>query len=299
MTTSVSDARSNANDQRAHAAEVLSGSALRLQVFRAIYRGKGAVKTVENLVSQTGLTRKQVLTAGLVLANNGLVNQKKHDGQTAYEKDPFYAQNRDRIVSLAQSPERLAALPTKTRPAVRLAGHTNLSLPTRAIDVRQVSIDEIASFKAVRGVKILDYRAIPVKEKVFKEGVQAVVGEGGTFKDWGGEKNDMWTTRVILDGRRRATAMAFKGKGTKGKLTPKKMGSNGDQIQRLFDGAAELFILEYWGEVDQSVFEQMRSFAVAKSVIDGRRITYCVVDGQDSQRLIKAYPKFFKDVGVK
>ena len=82
--------------------------------------------------------------------------------------------------------------------------------------------------------------------------------------------------------------------GTKGVLAPKKMGKNGDQIQRLFKSPAAVFLVQYWGQVDQSVTEQMEEFAKAKSAVEGTEIYFAVIDGDDSNRLLKAYPRAFE-----
>lgn len=103
----------------------------------------------------------------------------------------------------------------------------------------------------------------------------------------------MFSTRVKIRGKRINAAFAFKGRGTKGKLTPKAMGKNGDQIQRLFNSPAELFLIQYWDSIDESVIEQMKNFAIAKSVSEGKRIYYGIIDGYDTQRLIEAYKKYF------
>ena len=97
-----------------------------------------------------------------------------------------------------------------------------------------VTVDDIDSFS-----KVLDIDEIPgeytrIYESKFKAGVAAILGEKDLFKDWGGELNDLSSTKVRIDGKRRMSAFAFKGPGTSGKLTPCKMGKNGDQIQRLF-----------------------------------------------------------------
>jgi len=72
------------------------------------------------------------------------------------------------------------------------------------------------------------------------------------------------------------------------------MGKNGDQIQRLFQTAADIFLLQYWSQIDDSVLEQMQMNAKLRSYADGKRIYYGIIDGQDSARLIQAYPKQFK-----
>jgi hypothetical protein len=121
-----------------------------------------------------------------------------------------------------------------------------------------------------------------------------VIGEKGTFKDWGGEKSDLWTTRIRVGGRRRSAAIALKGPGLKSKLTPARMGRNGDQIQRLFTSTAEVFLVQHWREIDESVVVQLETFAKVKSLATGEEILFGTIDGEDSKRLTAAYPKEFK-----
>jgi hypothetical protein len=40
----------------------------------------------------------------------------------------------------------------------------------------------------------------------------------------------------------------------------------------------------------------MEQFAIAKSALEGRRIYYGIMDGQDAIRLIKAHPECFEDI---
>lgn len=132
-----------------------------------------------------------------------------------------------------------------------------------------------------------------MSEKQFKRGVQSIIGEPGKFKDWGGEKSDLYTTRLRMNGKRLGAAFAFKGPGEKRKLVPGRMGKNGDQAQRLFQEEADVFLVQHWREIDSSVIELMRSLAVAKSVTTGKRIWYGVIDGTDSQRICSAYSAQF------
>jgi hypothetical protein len=89
-------------------------------------------------------------------------------------------------------------------------------------------------------------------------------------------------------------AIAFKGPGKKGVLTPAKLGVNGDQIQRLFSSDADIYLVQYWDRVAESVYEQMKVFAMWRSISNGgKTIWWGVIDGTDSARLIKAYPKVF------
>ena len=84
------------------------------------------------------------------------------------------------------------------------------------------------------------------------------------------------------------------GPATTGKLTPKKLGKNGDQIQRLFNSPADVFIVQYHSQIDESVVDQMKRFAIANSVTENKQVWFAVIDGDDTNRLISAFPKQFK-----
>ena len=290
MVTNVTDSRSNANDQIDYAVRVIGRSGHRCSVFDAISRGKKATKTVQEIADSLGLSRKQVLNAGRVLVSNHLFEQTKVDGDTAYTKDSFLAANRRKILRLVDEPSRLDELPTKTRPrpasALRVVTVPAPLVRTKVITIE--ALDQLAHASTLPPLK-----AIELPEKAFKHGFQEIIGEYGVFKDWGGEKNDLFTTHLEVYGVRRATAIAFKGPGTRGKLTPAKLGKNGDQIQRLFSTAAEVYLVQYWNTIDESVLEQMEAFAVARSVTTGQRIFYGVIDGADSARIISAHPTAF------
>jgi hypothetical protein len=294
MATAVSDARSNKHEQVAHAAEVLQAAPNRLCVFEEIYRGKKLVKTRSDLETATGLNNKQVLNAAKVLVDNQLVTQEKRDGLTAYRKDDFYSANKVKILRLARDPVKLSKQPRTAH--ARAPGSTVIEIVAVAslTPPKQITVDDIDSFVAVRKVTGKQPHRVQLSESAFKEGIKNILGEAGEFKDWGGENNDLTTTRLRLGGRRRLAAFAFKGPAQTGTLTPAKMGKNGDQIQRLFQVDADLFVLQYVGQVGENVVTQMAALAVAKSAATGRQVSYCIIDGQDTSRLLRAYPKEFE-----
>jgi len=124
--------------------------------------------------------------------------------------------------------------------------------------------------------------------------VQNILGEPGAFKDWGGEDSDLYSGRLRLNGKRHAAAFAFKGPGEPGALVPGRMGKNGDQLSRLFRQDADVFLVQHWREIKPSVLEMMRNLAVAKSVATGQLIRYGIIDGNDTERLRRAYSAKFK-----
>jgi hypothetical protein len=291
MVTQVTDTRSNAADQIANAARVIRGSRIRRKVFSEVVRGKQKTKSVDEIAKETRLSRKQILTAGKYLADHHVVSQDKKGADTAYQKVPLFAQNRRKILSLATSPKKLASFPTKSNPVITTV--IKIAVPQRQVRTKRVSLDDFHSFAKVRRISE-PKPPTRMLEDVFKEGVIKIVHEPGEFKDWGGEKGDLYTTRLTMRRRRLAAAFAFKGRGRSGRLTPARLGKNGDQIQRLFTMDAEVFIVQYWDQIDESVLTQMGTAAIAKSYSTGKQIYYGVIDGSDSSRLIAAYPSAFE-----
>ena len=292
MSIDVSDVRSNPQDQIAHAARVIGRSKDCRKVFSAIYQGKKRIKTVTEIEALTSLRRMRVLQEAGKLCNNKIVRKTKMYGETAYEKDPFYTQNKKTILRLAGNKEALEKYPTKTNPKLGNIAVTIVKLPEKMIDVEKITIDDIDSFAKVKGTT-WSQSSLPVDEGKFKEGLQKVIGEPGTFEDWGGEINDLFSTRLVIKGGRKYAAFGLKGKGMKGILTPGKMGKRGDQVQRLFRSSAEVFLIQYWNQIDESIIELMTNLARSKSAADMKKIYYGVIDGQDTMRLIKAYPECF------
>jgi hypothetical protein len=158
-----------------------------------------------------------------------------------------------------------------------------------------ITIDDVDSFSKVKSIKS-STKALPksMSERRFNDGVKAIIGETGTFKDWGGESSDLYSSRFKLNGKRRRVAFGFKGPGLKAALVPARLGKNGDQMQRLFSEPADVFIIQHWREIRPSIVEMMRVYAVNKALSTGKPVYYGVVDGHDSNRLRLAYPSKFK-----
>ncbi len=291
MSIGVTDVRSSPKDQLARAAEVIGYSEHRRRVFVAIYEGEQKIKTVSEVVKRTGLPRIRVLQEAGVLAGNDIIHKTKVGTELAYEKDEFYSQNKEKILRLAGNKVALDRFPTKSNPARQIS--IRLSIPKDMVKVEEVTIDDIDSFAKVRDVRTSIDTEMPIEEKRFKDGLQRIIGEGGVFQDWGGESNDLFSTRVVLKNKRISTAFGLKGKGTVGILVPRKMGKRGDQLQKLLTGPAQMFIVQYWSQIDESITDQMRRLATAKSWSEGRTIYMGKIDGQDTRRLVVAYKDYF------
>lgn len=285
----VSDLLSNYNDQLVTAARIIGRSQHKQKVFEAIYRGQTQIKTIKTIAKLTGLSPVEVLNAGLKMH---LLVEKVKGG---YKKKKELAPKYRTILSMARNRRNLERLSTKIAPQGRMvAASINVTFPPSAGKAIQITVDEIDSFSRISKVDlstIIDVSNF-LEEKI-KQGFQKIIGERGKYKDWGGEKSDLYTSRILLKGKRTPTAIAFKGRGTKGKLVPGKMGVNGEQINRLFNEPADLFLVVYNGQIDSAVIAQMQAFAIAKA-IGGQRIYYGVIDETDFARIATAYTNSFK-----
>jgi hypothetical protein len=284
----VSDFGSNRSDNIMTAVESIGRSNDRLQVFQAICKGSKRKKPVSWIHRNTNLrSEKRVLEEAKKLVDDGIIEQldEKIDGKTAYSKITFYCKNRNKIIALIKNPSKQKSYPTKTNPKSRtIIVHTSRN---KFFDIREIFIDEIKSFSKVRRIKKI--KSINPYEEQTKKLLKKILGEDGKFTDWGGETDDLFTTRLVINGKRVSISLGLKGKATKSPLTPKKMGKNGDQIQRLFRSPAQAFIVQFNGQIDPSVIEQLKEFSIAKSAKENRIIYYGTIDGKDTARLFSAY----------
>lgn len=153
----------------------------------------------------------------------------------------------------------------------------------------EIHIDSIDSFASVRqesmprpaDLKILS----TIDESSVKHAFASILGEPIVPKDWGGEKSDLFTTRLQLHGSRVATALAFKGPARFSELTLSHLGKNGDQLERLFSEPADLVILQHCHRIHNSIRSIMRTYATNPSY--SRR--FCIIDGFDTLRILRAY----------
>lgn len=106
-------ARSDDNDQIVQCAEAIGKSTYRLQVFEAVYRGKKLVRSVSDIMIDTGLSNKQVRAALKHLEAHHMCVLSGRGDNLDIEKDSFCKKYRDKIVLAVTKPEYRDKLPTK------------------------------------------------------------------------------------------------------------------------------------------------------------------------------------------
>jgi hypothetical protein len=130
-------------------------------------------------------------------------------------------------------------------------------------------------------------KMLTIPESEVKAAFASIIGELFIPKDWGGEKSDLVSTQVRIDGQPVSTAFAFKGRGKAKRLTVADLGKNGDQISRLFSEPSDFVVLQHCHSVTSAVRDHMRAFATRI----GRLRPFCIIDGADTVRIFKAYKK--------
>jgi hypothetical protein len=157
-------------------------------------------------------------------------------------------------------------------------------------------VEDIDSFAKVRDVnpdavaKLLKSNGYcDVSEEIVQLGLEKILNEPFHKKDWGGEYNDLYTSNLIVNGARRATAFLLKGNGLKVQsFEIKHCGKNGDQLIRLFESPADLFVIQFVGNVSESIIKDVED-KIELQRTRGKQAAYCIINGLDTARLLHAY----------
>jgi hypothetical protein len=276
-------------------AKELLTSDRKYKVFEAIYSGGNKPKTAATIAAATGLSEVPVLQLATPMAHKQYFEQVKPGNRIAFKKYKHINAVKHRIMKLAKNAKQLEKHVSARTPKQTILVQVN-SRKRNEISVKETFIDDVEEFKRVRSLHATKLPRMSPKrlpEKVFKYGMASILGSKGKFQDWGGEKNDLYTSHVTIGGRRRSTAFAFKGPATSPPLTPAKLGSNADQMQRLYSTTADAFFVQFEGRIEETVKEQMLAHAIKKSHETGREVLYGVIALEDSHRLRAKYHSAF------
>lgn len=164
-----------------------------------------------------------------------------------------------------------------------------------AIDVapssepNQLWVEDIDSFDQVRNVNVKDINVdlpLDIPEAEVKRCIREIIDEPFDQRDWGGEINDLFTSRVELKNKRIDTAFMLKGPSVSGEMYISDAGTRGDQLQRLFDSPAQLYVVQFNGPFNDRTIRQIKR----EAQLVGADM-FCIIDGADTARLLQAYKK--------
>jgi len=285
MTQKVSDSLSHSPNQIDNASEIIGKSKYKRAVFERVCFEKRKRVSLDQIVSETNLPRQQLMNAAKVLADNGVIEQMKGHS-TIYEKNCSLCKQRRKILSLAgneQEKTKFRKKFFKKEEKIIVKVYNK-----KSVDVIPISIENIDQFKKIKDTQNQDY--MNLKEDDVKKKLIGILKEKGEYKDWGGEFYD-FSTYVKIKNKRLRAVFALKGRGKKiKKLRLKDMGTNGDQIDRMFMASAQVFFVQFVGQIGEDIFNSLENNAKAKSFTTGQKIYYGAIDGNDTARIFKTFP---------
>ncbi len=126
-----------------------------------------------------------------------------------------------------------------------------------------------------------------LSEDTVKHALAEIIGEPFVQRDWGGEKSDLQTNNLRIGGKPASAAFLLKGPAVPGELHPDNLGKRGDQLVRLFDEPADILIVQHCNKIANTIVRQ----AEALTADAARPRRYCIIDGADTYRILKAYGK--------
>ena len=156
-------------------------------------------------------------------------------------------------------------------------------------------VEYIDSFRKVRDVNpatvmdVLENGYLNLSEDSVQTALERILSVSFHKKDWGGELNDLYTTNVIINGTRHETVFLLKGNGLrKTTMEIKHCGVNGDQLLRLCRSPAKLFVIQFVGRISEAIVLDIDG-KVRQKRSQGIDVWYCIMDGQDTARVLRAY----------
>lgn len=152
----------------------------------------------------------------------------------------------------------------------------------------QIYSHDIDQFSKCKDIKVTDDEwqnsMKKISEQYIKNAFCKLLSDA-TSKDWGGEQYDHFTDNITLNSMRKTGAFLFKGPSAWGEMKPKHLGKNGDQIYRLHQSNAEVLFVQHCHHIGEAVRDTLRAFSVKPS--NPRH--YCLIDGKDTYKILKAY----------
>jgi len=159
-------------------------------------------------------------------------------------------------------------------------------------------VEDIDSFERARTVRPAEvirffkgdgYLDMPEDE--IQRAIEEILAVPFHKEDWGGEVNDLYSANLEVNGIRLPTAFLLKGNGLRrAEMRIADCGKNGDQLLRLFNSPAYLFVVQFVGNIAEAVISDVQG-KVAERRSSGKPAWYLIMDGQDTARLLHAYGK--------
>jgi len=153
----------------------------------------------------------------------------------------------------------------------------------------EVFAEDIAEFSCCKEVSISDsdewsnvMRSL--SEREVKRCLCAILGDLPKL-DWAGEQDDHFAASLHLGGQQITAAFLLKGPAMFREMTPDLLGSRADQVYRLACTPAQILVVQHCHHIGEAVRATLRAFAVTPH--NPRH--YCLIDGKETYKILKAY----------
>lgn len=222
----------------------------------------------------------------------GTFPTKKEDGQFLHSPGPGLSYNgmNDTVNNLVNSTDR--RLKVLESILDNLEKYYQFEPESLSIDIQHID-----SFEKVRGINHREIEGYVQNgffdrdEKTIKREFAEIIGESFVPKDWGGETEDLFTSRILFNGQRIPTSIIFNGPG-KVKATQTRLsdlGARGDQLVRMIRvSPSKLYILQSVKPIAHEIIETFEAH-IKDLRSKGNQCYYCVIDGQDTATILYAY----------
>lgn len=109
-----------------------------------------------------------------------------------------------------------------------------------------------------------------VPEQAVKELLCRLLSEHSVPSDWGGEESDVLSANLMIEGRRHTGAFLLKGPARFHPMKPADLGKTGDQLYRLFNIPAQVYVVQHCHDIGAAVRKQAEAFAFTRSFMAPR-----------------------------
>jgi hypothetical protein len=124
-----------------------------------------------------------------------------------------------------------------------------------------------------------------VPEAVVKQALSKLLDEFELAKDWGGEETDLFSGNLLVGRKRYSAAFLLKGPAKFHEMKMTDCGKNGDQIYRLFNTPADVFVVQHCHKISPAVRRTVEAFTLTQYA---RKAHYALIDGYDTCRILKS-----------
>jgi hypothetical protein len=170
-----------------------------------------------------------------------------------------------------------------------LIEHTGSGLDLNLINSLRLPVQSIDQFSQT------DFRWTPstkqfnLLKNIPEQDVKALfcrlLGEANVPNDWGGEECDLFSSNISVEGERMPAAFLLKGPARFHEMTLADCGKNGDQVYRLFNTPADVFVVQHCHRITPAVRKTVEAFALSNY---SRSCRFTLIDGYDTARILHA-----------